>query len=82
MSVAGRTLTACSSSCCWSPIAGIIGLIAAGYLARRAADRHAERVEAERRRLAELVARADHQHRLVMQGDERGIYGEFPSAPM
>jgi hypothetical protein len=66
----------------WPVIVGIIGVIVAGYWTRRAADRHAERVEAERRRLAELVARADEQHAWVMQGDERGVYGEFSPAPV
>jgi hypothetical protein len=30
---------------------------------------------AERRRLDAIAARADQQHRWVMQGDERGVYG-------
>jgi hypothetical protein len=64
----------------WWLIAGVIGLIAAVYWGRRVADRRAERVEAERRRLAELVARADAQHRMVVEGDERGVFGEFPPA--
>lgn len=63
----------------WWVIAGIIGLIVAVHWGRRAAYRHAERVEAERRRLAETAARADQQHEWVMQGDARGIFGEFPS---
>jgi hypothetical protein len=49
-------------------------------VAVRRAQRRAERIEAQRRRLAELAARADEQDRLVMQGDERGVYGEFPPA--
>lgn len=63
-------------------IVGIVGVVAAVYLVRRAVDRHAERVEAERRRLAGLVARADQQHRWVLGGDERGVWGEFPPAAM
>jgi hypothetical protein len=66
----------------WPVIVGIVGVIVAGYWVRRAADRHAERVESERRRLAGLVARADQQHAWVMQGDERGVDGEFPAAPV
>jgi hypothetical protein len=62
----------------WWLIAGIIGVIVAVYWGRCAADRHAERVEAERRRLAEIAARADQQHEWVMQGDDRGHFSEFP----
>jgi len=63
-------------------IVSIIGVIVAVHWGRRAVDRHAERVEAERRRLAGFVARADQQHAWVMQGDERGVYGEFSPAPV
>jgi hypothetical protein len=67
----------------WWLIGGVVGLIVAGYLARRAVDRHIERVDAERRRVAELVARADRQHNWVMQGDPRGTYGdEYTAAPV
>ena len=55
----------------------IVGTVCVG-VAVRMADRRGERIEAQRRRLAGLAARADQQHRLVMQGDERGVYGEFP----
>jgi hypothetical protein len=66
----------------WWLIVGIVAVTYAGYRVVRAVDRHAERVEAERRRLAGLVARADQQHAWVMQGDERGVYGEFSPAPV
>ena len=66
----------------WWLIVGIIGVIVAAHWGRRAVDRHAERVEAELRRVAELAARADQQHAWAMQGDERGVYGEFPAAPV
>lgn len=66
----------------WWLIAGIIGLIVAGYCARRAVDRHAEHVEAERRWLAGLVARADQQHAWVMADDERGVFGEYQPNPL
>jgi hypothetical protein len=45
---------------------------------RRRVDRRADRAEARRRRLAGLAARADEQHWLVLQGDERGVCGEYP----
>jgi hypothetical protein len=32
---------------------------------------------AEERRRAELVARADEQHRWAMAGDDRGVYGQY-----
>jgi hypothetical protein len=66
----------------WWLIVGIVAVTYAGYRVVRAVDRHAEPVEAERRRLAGLVARADQQHAWVMQGDERGVYGEFSPAPV
>jgi hypothetical protein len=55
----------------WPVIVGIVGVIVAGYWVRRAAGRHAERVETEWRRLTGLEARADEQHEWVMGGDER-----------
>jgi hypothetical protein len=58
----------------WPLIVGVIGAIVAAYWGRRFADRHAERVEAERRRLAGIVARADQQHAWVLAGDPRGTY--------
>jgi hypothetical protein len=45
-----------------------------------AAQPHARSsVAAEERRQAGLAARADEQRRWVMQGDERGIYGQYPA---
>jgi hypothetical protein len=43
---------------------------------------HDERAAAERRRQAELRARADRQHAAVLAGDElAGVYGDYPPAP-
>jgi hypothetical protein len=64
----------------WPVIVAVIGVIAAGYWGRRLADRHAERVEAERCRLAGLRGRAEAQHIWALQGDERGWFGEYPPA--
>jgi hypothetical protein len=50
----------------------------AAYWGQRVADRHAARVGAERRRLAGLADRADKQHALLLAGDERDVFGEFP----
>jgi hypothetical protein len=38
---------------------------------------HCEAVEPKERRLAELAGRADQQHRWVMSGDERGMFGNY-----
>jgi hypothetical protein len=57
----------------------IIGSICVA-VAVRSRHRRAERTEARQHRLAELATRADEQNRLVMRGDERGVYGEFPPA--
>ena len=62
----------------WPVLVGGIGMIVAVYWGRRVADRHAERIEAERRRLAGLMGRADAQHNWTLQGDDRGLYGEYP----
>ncbi len=66
----------------WWVIVSGVGIFCAVHWGRRAADRHAERVDAERRRLAGLVARADQQHNWTMQGDPRGTYGENLAVPM
>lgn len=65
----------------WWLIAAVVSMFCAVHWTRRAVDRHTERVEVERRRLAGLVARADEQHAFVLAGDERGIYGEYPALP-
>jgi beta-lactamase regulating signal transducer with metallopeptidase domain len=36
------------------------------------------RREAEARRAAQIAARAEQQHRWVLRGDDRGVYGEYP----
>jgi hypothetical protein len=64
----------------WWLIAAVVGMFCAVRWTRRAVDRHAERVEAERRRLAGLVACADQQHAWVMQGDRRGTFGDESGA--
>lgn len=65
----------------WPVLVAIIGMTVGAYWTRRAVDRHAERVEAERRRVAGLVARCDEQHAWLCADDERGLYGEFPPDP-
>jgi hypothetical protein len=60
----------------WAVIVGAVCVA----VAVRMVGRRVERIETGRHRLAELAARADEQNCLVMQGDERGVYGEFPPA--
>lgn len=43
-----------------------------------AAWRAAEAAEAQRR--AEICARADQQHQWAMEGEPRGLFGDYPSA--
>jgi hypothetical protein len=64
----------------WPLIVGLLGLVAAVHFGRRAVDRHAERVEADRRRVAGLRGRAEAQHNWMLQGDERRLYGEYSPA--
>jgi hypothetical protein len=64
----------------WWLIAAVVGMFCAAHWTKRVVDSHAERVDAERRRLAGVVARADQQHVWAMQGDPRGMFGEYPPA--
>jgi len=66
----------------WWLIVAVVVMFCVAHWTRRAVDRHAERVEAEQRRLAGLVDRPDRQHNWAMQGDPRGTFGEYPAAPM
>ena len=66
----------------WPVIVGVIGILPAVHWGRRVAGRYVERIEAERRRLVGIVARADQQHAWVMQGDLRGTFGESIDVPM
>jgi lysylphosphatidylglycerol synthetase-like protein (DUF2156 family) len=38
--------------------------------------------DAEAKRVAAISARADQQHRLWMQGDGGGLYGQYPAVPL
>jgi hypothetical protein len=37
---------------------------------------------AEARRAAHIAARAEQQHRWVLRGDDRGVYGDYPVAQL
>ena len=41
---------------------------------------HQATVAAEQRRLAVIAAPADQQHRQVLRGDKRGVFGDYPPA--
>jgi hypothetical protein len=38
--------------------------------------------EAEARRAAQVTARAEQQHRWILRGDDRGVYGDYPVAQL
>ena len=59
-------------------ILGAAALVGMFYLVRSIvrADRAAR--EARARYHAQIAARADQQHRWVLDGDDRGIYGPYP----
>jgi hypothetical protein len=54
-------------------VAAATGRLIGGGLARRD-----DTAIARRQRDAELCARADRQHALVLAGDDRGVYGDYP----
>lgn len=61
-------------------ILGVAALVVL-FCAVRAQLRTARtRADADARRAAQIAARADQQHRWVLRGDERGVYGEYPVA--
>jgi uncharacterized membrane protein len=41
-----------------------------------------DRREAEARHAAQVAARAEQQHHWVLQGDDRGVHGEYPVADL
>jgi hypothetical protein len=61
-------------------IAAAAGLFALVGVLLAAGFYMADRVDAKAARLAALRARADQQHRWVLQGDERGVYGQYPAS--
>ena len=61
-------------------IAAAAGLIALAAVLLITAFHMAHRVDARAARLAAIQARADQQHQWVLQGDERGVYGQYPAS--
>ena len=80
MALSLAALIAAALATVWAVIVGTVSVAVGVRWARRIAGRRAERIETQRRRLAELAAHADEQNRLLMESDDRGIYGEFPPA--
>ena len=80
MALSLAALIAAALATVWAVIVGTVSVAVGVRWARRISGRRAERIEAQRRRLAELAAHADEQNRLLMESDDRGIYGEFPPA--
>jgi hypothetical protein len=64
----------------WIIAAGLF--IGGCWLSYRAYLRQGAVEAAEERRLEGIRARADEQHRWVISGDVRGLYGEYPAAPL
>ena len=63
-------------------ILGAIALYVLFRLGRSQIRLARTRREAEARRAAQVAARAEQQHRWMLQGDDRGIYGEYPVADL
>jgi hypothetical protein len=61
-------------------IIAIAAVAALVWMAQRAFHEIAAAEAAEARRQAAVAKRADQQHRWVIAGDERGVYGAYPPA--
>ncbi len=59
-------------------LAAAIGLAVVIWWCARAWRRYQARIQLARQRDAEIAARADRQNLWVEQGDERGVYGQYP----
>lgn len=61
----------------WWLVAIVVTVVAARLVGRWLAASE-DREVARWRRDEEIAARADREHQLVMAGDERGVYGQYP----
>ena len=59
-------------------ILGAIAIVALFYLVRAIVRAHRAARLAHEKRCAEVASRAEQQHRWVLEGDDRGIYGQYP----
>jgi hypothetical protein len=65
---------------CWIVAAVALAVVICGVIvAWGAYESSAERIA---KREAALITRGDQQHRWVIEGDERGVYGQYPAAPL
>ena len=60
----------------WWLVLLLLGALAVGWWALVVWTRHDDELERRRRAQAAIVARADEQHAWVLDGDDRGVYGE------
>jgi beta-lactamase regulating signal transducer with metallopeptidase domain len=63
-------------------ILGVIAIVVLFRLVRAHLRAARAQREVDARCVAQLAARAEQQHRWVLRGDERGIYGEYPVASL
>jgi beta-lactamase regulating signal transducer with metallopeptidase domain len=63
-------------------ILGAVALVVLFHIVRDQLRAARARAEADARRAAQIAARAEQQHRWVLRGDERGVYGEYPVADL
>jgi hypothetical protein len=61
-------------------IVAVAAVAALAWMTQRAFREIAAQEVAEARRQAAVARRADQQHRWVLAGDERGVYGAYPPA--
>lgn len=62
----------------WPILLGIIGLAIAGMIVAAVINTVSARFDAARQERTEIVARADRQHRKIMEGDWiAGTYGDY-----
>jgi hypothetical protein len=64
----------------WWLIALVLAAVAVWKFGPGVWARHEASVAAERQRIAAIAARADQQHAWTLAGDDRGVYGDYPSA--
>ena len=61
-------------------IAAIVGPIAVVWISYRLWQRHQAAMDAAAAGRVDMAARADEQHAYVLDGNDRGVYGDYPPA--
>lgn len=59
-------------------ILGFAAVVALYYISRAVVRAQRAATEARAQYSAEIAARAEEQHRWVLEGDDRGVYGQYP----